>query len=369
LFITIQYKVQGTKYKDIMDAEEAREDDGPALLQGPPLLQIQDQEEWLRRNGLMGEAHYGDESEYNQLEAREKFQEQANYQSETHSKLFEKAEKEDESHEEIRRKRLEMWKDETIDILTRNNNPSTQPDHPPMKVNLKMLASHSDTVFTMADSRQLFETLTLSLCLEDYTRDSVQAFLDMARESHLPPEESTISDDHITDACQLAHYLQCTQLLDKIVKILINEIDAANCMSLCQLADRLALPGLREASLSYIMRSLTSLETHEVWKELGSDLKEQIQGIQVILNSKNRRDLFFSSFTEYVAMFAEQVQYYKERLAEARSQQETHDPSSDGWVYTQQKIDHQAERVDTLKMMLEEHKRIFLRDDSSKFLM
>jgi hypothetical protein len=353
-----------------MDAGEAGEDDGDSVLFQArpllPLLQIQDQEEWLRRNGLMEEAHYGDQSEYNQLEARTRVQEQANYQSEIHSKLFQKVEKEDESYEEIRKNRLEVWKEETIDILTCNNYPSTQYDHPPMKVNLKMLASYSDTVFTMADSRQLFETSTLSLCLEDYTRDSVQAFLGMVHETYLPPEESTISDNHIIDVCRLAHYLQCTQLLDKIVKILINEIDAANCMSLCQLADQLALPGLREASLNYIVRSLTSLETHEVWKELGSDLKEQIQGIQAILKSNNRRNLYFSSFNEYVAMFAEQVQYYKERLAEARIQQETHDPSSHGWVYTQQKIDHQAERVNTLKMMLEEHKRIFLRHDSDK---
>lgn len=342
-----------------MEAGAAEDDGDSAPFQPRLLLQIQDEEEWLRRNGLRGEPHYGNESEYNQSEAKKRVSEQANYQNEIHSKLFEKDHKEDESCEETRKKRLEDWKGETIDILTSGDAAS------PMKVNLKLMASQSDTIFTMAQSRHHFETSALSLSLEDFSREAVQAFLDMVRESDLPLEESTISDDHIVDACRLAHYLQCTELLEKLVKLLIDAIDAENCMSLCQLADQLALPGLREASLNYILSSLSSIESHEVWRELGSDLKDQIQGIQTILKSNNRRTLYFSNFTEYVAMFAEQVQYYKERLAEARVQQEMHDPSSHGWAYTQQKIEQQTERVNTLKMMLDEHKRIFLKSSGS----
>lgn len=326
----------------------------PSIFQQRPMLQIEDEEEWLRRNGLLQESHFGDASEYNQSEARRRVQEQVNYQRRIHNKLFEKEHRQDQSVEQHKQERLKNWKEENISIV-----PADKHDDP-ISVNLAMLASHSDTIFTMADSRVHFDNSALSVSFPEYSSAAVKAFLEMLPETQLPVEDSTIPYDHIIDACRLAHYLQCTELLEKIVKILIAEIDAANCLSLCQLADQLALPSLMEASLGYIMKSLTSLETHEVWNELGSELQDQIQAIQAILKSKNRRNLFFSSFTEYVAVFSEQVQYYNERLAEARMQQEQHDPTSPAWAYTQDKINRQAERVETLNMMLAEQKRIFL---------
>lgn len=332
--------------------EELNED--VSLFQQRPYLQIADQEEWIRRNGLMREAHFGDASEYNQSESRRKVQEQVNYQKEVHSKLFEKEQQEDQSLEQNRQKQLDEWKEETISLVP------VDMQEDPISVNLAMLALHSDTVFTMAESREHFGSLALSVSLPEYSSNAVQAFLDMLAETHLSAEESTIVYDHIIDACRLAHYLQCNELLEKIVKILTLEIDSANCLSLCQLADQLALPSLMEASLSFIMKSLVSLETHAVWNELGSELQDQIQAIQAILKSNNRKELFFSSFTEYVAVFAEQVQYYKERLEEARMQQDQHDPNSPAWAYTQDKINRQARRVETLKTMLAEQKRIFL---------
>eukprot|EP00526_Cylindrotheca_closterium_P014065 CAMPEP_0113647522 /NCGR_PEP_ID=MMETSP0017_2-20120614/25163_1 /TAXON_ID=2856 /ORGANISM="Cylindrotheca closterium" /LENGTH=342 /DNA_ID=CAMNT_0000559599 /DNA_START=65 /DNA_END=1089 /DNA_ORIENTATION=+ /assembly_acc=CAM_ASM_000147 len=334
------------------DHEEDNED--VSLFQQRPLLQLEDEEEWLRRNGLMDQSHFGDASEYNQSEARRRVQDQANYQKEVHNKLFEKEQQEDQSLEQNRQNRLNDWKEERIVLVAAD----MQED--PISVNLAMLASHSDTVFTMAESRAHYGSSALSVSLPDYSSKAVQAFLDMLSETYLSAEESTILYDHIIDACRLAHYLQCNELLEKIVKILIPEIDSANCLSLCQLADQLALPSLMEASLGFVMKRLTSLETHEVWNELGSELQDQIQAIQAILKSNNRRDLFFSSFTEYVAVFAEQVQYYKERLVDARMQQEQHDQNSPAWAYTQDKINRQAERVETLKIMLAEQKRIFL---------
>ena len=315
---------------------------------------LEDEESWLRRNGLMAESYLGDASEYNQSQARRRIAEEKSYQNDVHSRLFAQQQEEDQYLEKKRQDRLKGWKEESISLVT--------PDmlHDPISVNLAMLASYSDTVFTMADSSVHFDTSELSMSLPEYTGPAVQAFLGMLSEAHLPAGESTIPYDHIIDACRLAHYLQCTELLEKIVKILISEIDAANCLSLCQLADQLSLPILTEASLGFIMKSLVSLETHEVWNELGSELQDQIQSIQAILRSNNRKDLFFSSFTEYVAVFAEQVQYYKERLAEARLQQEQHDPTSPAWAYTKEKIDRQAERVATLQMMLAEQKRMFL---------
>jgi hypothetical protein len=343
-----------------IDGDSALRIDGDSAAFHPRLLlQIQSEEEWLRRHGLRA-PHYGDESERNQLEAKSRYQDQISYQDQVHNKLFEEEQIEAESLEHEREKRLEEWTLETIDILTA--------DSSCLQVNLKVFASHSDTIFTMADSRHNFHAnlskkqgnQNLSLSLEEYPHVTVQAFLQMLQETHLPLKESTISADHIIDSCRLAQYLQCTELLNKIVKILINEIDSENCMSLCQLADSLDLPGLMEASLGYVMKSLQSVESHDVWKELCPELQDKIKSIQALLKSNNRKSLYFSSFTEYVAVFAEQIQYYHERLTEAQIQQENHDVTSPGWAYAQSKIDDQKARVQTLNIMLREQKKIFL---------
>eukprot|EP00980_Cylindrotheca_fusiformis_P008361 scaffold1761_cov54-Cylindrotheca_fusiformis.AAC.1 len=204
-----------------------------------PLLQIEDEEEWLRRNGLLGGEpfhYYGDESEYNQSEAKKRVQEQARYQNEIHNKLFETITQQNDNREQIRNKRLDEWKDETIDIYLHPSTINNQDDDANddiMKVNLKMLASYSDTVFTMADSRQHFEATTsnrLSLSLTEFHRDAMDAFLKMLPESHVSSSSSSPDDErftttttifktheeHIVDACRLAHYLQCTTLLDKL---------------------------------------------------------------------------------------------------------------------------------------------------------
>jgi hypothetical protein len=228
------------------NAQEGEIEDA-SMFQQRPLLQIGDEEEWLRRNGLMEEPHLGDASEYNQSEARRRVQEQFNYQKKVHNRLFEKENQEDQSLQQDRQNRLNDWKEETISLVTADMRDD------PLSVNLAMLASHSDTIFTMAESRAHYGSSSLSVALPDYSSEAVQAFLDMLPETNLSAEQSTIHYDHIMDACRLAHYLQCNELLEKIVKIVIAEIDSANCLSLCQLADQLALPSLMEANLSFIM--------------------------------------------------------------------------------------------------------------------
>lgn len=338
-------------------------EDDSAVFPNRQLLQIQSQEEWLRIHALRAPT-YGDESETNQLEAHQRYQQQIAYQNEVLGKIFEK-DKTVESLEQAKEKLLETWASETISILTSH---SSQP----MQVNLKFLASYSDTIFTMASSREKFkaglskepETQNLTLSLNEFSFEAVQAFLNMLKETNLTTRESSVSSDHIIDSCRLAHYLQCTELLEKIVKILIDNVDSANCLSMCEFADSLDLPSLLEASLGHVMKSLHSVESHNVWNELGPELQDRIQSIQALLKSKNRKSLYFSSFTEYLAVFAEQVQYYQERLAEAQIQQDIHDMSSPGWAYAQSKIEIQAERVETLKTMLQEQKRIFLKRDN-----
>jgi hypothetical protein len=119
-----------------------------------------------------------------------------------------------------------------------------------------------------------------------------------------------------------------------------------------------------------MMQRLGCLEDHEIWGDLTPELQANITAIKSLLQSSNRRQIFFSSFTEYLAMFAEQVDYYRERLTEAKLQQDQHAAachddysttcsSSRGWGYAQEKIDRQSDRVRTLQMVLAEQKKLF----------
>ena len=286
--------------------------------------------------------------------------------------------------------------------------------------NLGSLATFSDTVYALANSYRHFnnshdddthDTPTLSLALHDHSFDAVESFLKILF-SLLPSSESQADDgadlqidsearetanttdstkqaqfessqapndidydtlfeqnkpEHIIEYCQLAHYLQCSQILEHgIIPILIRSVDSSNCMSLCQLADQFHIPSLLEVSMNHLMRSLGSLEESDTWNDLTPELRERITCIRGILTSNNRKQLYFSSFTEYLAMFAEQVDYYKERLLEAKLQQQNHmipRHSTKGWEYAQSKIDEQEKRVTTLKRVLKEQKRLFGKKD------
>jgi hypothetical protein len=353
-----------------------------------PMLQIQDEAEWFRQYGLCGEPHYGWESYNNRQEAKQRIQVEQSYQQQVHEQAFEDSKLQQISSEQQRQKQLHQWEKESITlyISSSDSGDATTPTATAtIECRLRELASQSDTVFTMAVSRHHYAndndtTLrppTLSLSLTEFSPQAVHALLELISKlcSSLEDSttakkvsaliESTIPADAIIDCCRLAHYLQCTDLLDSIVAILVHSVDSANCMSICQLADQLQLPSLCEASLSHMMKSLGSLEDHEVWGDLTSELQERILTIKSVLQSSNRRQLFFGSFTEYIAMFAEQVDYYRERLEEAQVQQERqqhkhhrHSPSR-GWEYAQSKIELQSQRVHVLKMVLAEQKKLF----------
>jgi hypothetical protein len=376
-----------------------------------PHLAIQDESEWFRQYGLSGEPHYGDESYTNQQEATQRVQEQANYQAQVHERLFQDettsstgtgTKQQQDQQAQKRTQQLQAWAKETIQILTAADpsadtttstisSPASPAASIPISYNLKDLASHSDTVFAMAENRPHFQQaqseeeeakngssslLLLRLNLQDYSKDAVEAFLrllqsstDNITEDYSLHMDST--DGYIIESCQLAHYLQCTELLDCLVhQILIRSVDSANCMSLAQLADQLHLPALLEASLNHMMRSLGCLEEHEIWGDLTPELQERIRVIQQLLQSSvnqsrggQRQKLYFSSFAEYLAMFAEQVDYYLERLTEAKLQQDQKQQeqrhTTPAWEYAQTKIDQQQERVRILKVVLAEQKKLF----------
>jgi hypothetical protein len=160
------------------------------------------------------------------------------------------------------------------------------------------------------------------------------------------------------------------------VDILIDSVDTANCASLVSLADQLQLFRLFEAALNHMVKTLGNLQDHELWNDLNPELQQCIQTIQRLLLSHNTRggigssnhnhvhlkSVYFSTFTEYLAIFAEQVEYYKERLEEAKREQARHKINGGGgkaWEYAQTKIKQHEIRVCTLETAMVEQRKLF----------
>ena len=437
---------------------------------------IEDEEEWLRRNGLLSEDSYGQGSERNQREAHERFHRQRQYQQRVHERVFRDDLEKEVASTHAKRQQLDRWHDAEVMVKVATSASSYE-------IPLHFLASLSDTVYAMATSpatvvmsssparkRHKEENLdcaieeanrkgpsengagnnengAIHLSLEEFDDGAVLTFLkvitkcchgncndimgkdvaastpaqgkpsdsesggtnDTAESARtkakrskpnqsssqstapavvLPGEDkhplvqqvvlTEIPDHHMIDCCRLAHYLQCTPVLDAIVRLcLIPSVDTANCLSLVQLADSLELTNLMEASLSHMMQSLTNLEQHQVWDDLSPELKDRIETIRMLLTQSHPRHagsgaggsklskLYFTSFQEYLAIFAEQVEYYRERLHDAKMDQERYVEESirgsvgHGWKYAQEKIDIHERRVNSLRELLAQQKRLF----------
>lgn len=357
-------------------------------------LAILDEEEWFKQYGLRGEPHYGDQSYANQQEARERIRHHESYQVQIHDQVFAPDVRAKEEQLRKREHQLQQWMAEDIHIYPSIPQPEAQdPDHvhPPgesdvvLVCNLKILATYSDTVFTMAMNRGHYQgngtsdsnKSPLQLSLSDYSREGVQAFLDWIHgqeansdwiqiglktlHENIKPQVGHLpADQHVVECCQIAHYLQCNHLLDRLVPLLVASVDEENALSLCQLADQLNLPSLKERSLNVLLSSLKKVEDHQIWPDLSVELQDHIRSIQGILKHNNTKKVFFGSLEEYLALFAEQVDYYRERLEDATRAQESRRPlAGAGWDYAQTKIDQQSQRVEVLRTMLREQKRIF----------
>jgi len=194
--------------------------------------------------------------------------------------------------------------------------------------------------------------LSLSLC--DYPTESVKIFLRVLLSSPSPVANSDspildIPPEHVIDCCRLAHYLQCHELLDLIVDAYLmapDSISSENCLFLCKLADNLSLPRLWEASVNHMLSSLDKFseqgninndddnnnsnmnsnsninsshkEDAHLWRGLSPALKKEIQALRGILQSSNRKQVYFSTYHEYLGILGEQHEYYRERFENAK---------------------------------------------------
>jgi len=299
------------------------------------------------------------------------------------------------------------------------NNTSTTAKQSPLTLSLHEYSTESVKIFleVLLSPSSPQTTTTTTRTLSSQTTGSSEPFTDIL----IPPE-------HVIDCCRLAHYLQCQQLLDSIVDNYLmapGSIDDTNCRFLCKLADELSLPGLWEASVNHMLSSLDKFdgtnnnnnsnnksdnnsnsnsnsnesEPKCLWEDLSPALKTEIQALRGILRSSNRKKIYFSTYHEYLGLLAEQHQYYRERLEDAkqglrvRSEDESNtraelsaleaQKASNGWYgnsrldkriettkrmleglskgrnYAASKIERQERRVQTLKALWKEQKKVF----------
>jgi hypothetical protein len=384
-----------------------------------PEFFIIDENEWYSIHGLAAEPRYGNESDDNQKRERERIQKEREYQRKVHSKFF-REEQETTTKPAVklqleeRAKNLKEWQDKVVELKATTDTEKEEEEDDGCRssapitstavisVNLAALARHSNFVYSLAVTRRFFrgdrQTSAccpyLTLSLMEYSEKSVRAFAAIfTRQEPQEPRDDSFLDhedapysiqdlppDCVVDCCRLASYFQCPALQNQIVSdILIPSVDSENCMCLCQLADQLGIPTLLEASLNHIMRSLDRVQQpkdgddhdFDLWNEyLTPELQAKIIDIQNVLRSNHRKQIFFSSFQEYLAMLAEQYQYYRERLEEAyeqQQQQQQRQYSNRGgatlttpeWRYAHSKILLQKDRVERLGQFLQEQKRLF----------
>ena len=268
---------------------------------------------------------------------------------------------------------------------------------------------------------------------EDLEQDQMKDTDDSEKMDDEPAPEMA---HRVVQVCCMADYLQNIELRDVLERILQQSIDTSNCLSLCQLADQLGMPTLFELALQHMMETLegsrngslledvdshaagesTTLSSSSSMAVLTPELRERIALIQTAIQSSvhdtQRSKLYFHSVKEYIALFAERVQYFQERLAQAKEdqlhrweqmqqeqeQQHSHRDASSNrshwwnlrassnrsnnnnnndsdhnqntgdalWNDTQAKIDKQEQRVQTLKAVLAEQKKLFAQHDQQQ---
>lgn len=318
----------------------------------PERFRIEDLDSWLLSNGLRAPGD-GDEPTLDRQDEMARFEELQRYQTSVHARIF--RDEQDETSQE-RKKQLRIWKTQSQELRI------VSADGRAIHVELWSLAESCDTIFALASTwGEYGSDKPISFNL-DFSAASIQAFVDIVVGSS---RTSDLASDVVVDCCCMAHYVQNNTILEEIVEILAQSVDTTNCLSMSQLADHLNLPNLLERSLSIMLDSLGDVED-SASELLTPELLERIFAIKSAIQSSihsQRSRLYFSSLDEYLAIFAERVQYYRERLAEAKEQQailvETESLSEQYFRDSQAKIHKQEVRVRTLECALAEQKILF----------
>lgn len=328
-----------------------------------PLLAIESLDHFMERHGIVDAEQYGSQSERNLAEERLAVQQELDYQQGIHQSIFGNEAPAEQADDDITSKRAQFLgsiRKETIMIKTCKEQIRNVP--------LQKMAESCETVFALASFQQSHQeeeehAKQLTFSLKSFQHEAVVEFLAIVLEDKKPEE---VSADHAVECCEIARYMQCERVLEALVEILMESIDTSNCMSLCLLADRLDLSQLFERSMAQMIQSVGNLQQHELWQDFHPELRKRIMDMEKVMKSSihsNKNKLYFGSMEEYLSIFCENVQYYRERLAEAKERQAQEPASSAGharsWEYAQAKIEHQEARLRTLELVLKEQKELF----------
>lgn len=318
----------------------------------PARYRIQDLDGWLQSNGLRGPEDDVPRGDWAQSEEESRLAEHRAYERAIHDAVFkDEAETKKQQQDDIR-KTLQCVKWSTIEFRTAG-------DVLTPAVPLIHFVS-CDAIVAKANSWGKFSNNeTMEFSLENFTQSSVQEFVDVLLDE--TKSASDISSANLIDCCLIAHYLCNESMLSEITDIMIASIDTSNCLSLCQLADELNLHLLFERSLAHMMDTIGDLENNEAFEDFTPELRNRIVAIKSAIESSihSQHRLYFSSLDEYISIFAERVQYYKERLCEAKEQQLMATKGTLSWIDAQSKIVRQERRVHTLEIALSEQKKLF----------
>lgn len=321
----------------------------------PEDRRIQDLEQWLERNGLPMSPPAQEQEDRKHFETCQRRQESL------FREMFAKYDQEEFHRRMERQERLDSIPATSVLILQAAEGKE-------ISVPLRRMAAKCETILTMFSSFG-FDNTTERCHLVEYQLEAVQEFASIVLEEK---EIHDIREDYLVHALEIAHYLQYPSMVDQLSDIMIHSIDTHNCLSICQLADRLNLPKLFERSLGHMMDTMGDVELSLLRDSendtsqdsfLTNELRERIlkikAAIQTSIHSRSR--LYFSSLDEYIAIFSERLQYFRERLSEAKDElAHYYEPGTHAWYDVKAKIRKQEQRVRTLEHAYKQQKKMFL---------
>lgn len=351
-----------------------------------PLLQ--DLEHYLQQNGLR---HQDDSNNVSptldQSELLLRIQEGEKYKEHVLHGFLEKDKLDtlDRSRSQIDQKNkfLDLCHDQIMLIVTSKES---------IRVPLFNFVKKCDTVFALAKSDQWLSTIQdvqknekeyiLTFTLDQFDHNAVLQFIELVQERETTND---IDSENIIECCRIAHFLQSQSILDLIIDIIKQSIDAHNCASICALADQLQIPTLYHASMELVMDKLHCIKSHDIWNDFPQSLQHQIQTLynaahSSIIGRGHTSKVAFTSSDEFLAIFSDTMREQKERLFQAKLRQEEiiqerialnerrnrHAKEVD--VYSGDvkdaafKIERQEVRIQTLESFYKEQKLIFTKD-------
>lgn len=228
---------------------------------------------------------------------------------------------------------------------------------------LKPIAAACDTIYTLAGtwSQNYFseintKTNTMDFPLRNFPKEVVEEFVALVLHQKSPCE---VSSDAMIECSLLAHYLCADPVLKDLINVMIESINVTNCLMLCRLGE-LVSPVLFQRSFMHMMETIGDLEEADVQEDLTTEIHERLNVIQSSIQSPINQQCRwnYDSLDEYIATFAERIQYFRERLVEAKEQQEQAIQGTKSWIDVEEKIKHQEKRVQTLDFVLREQKKL-----------